>query len=591
MKRLPIRVSQRFNDLSISTKLLLSGGVLFVLFAVFAASAFYSYQATIGGQDRIRLLEKSMYHLQYVLAELDKPRPLPRTASEAIQEHARQLEAALHQATAAKTHSPSPRTETELFTKWQTLAASLNSYMDAGAADSSNDLKHQPAALREQATSMLDAIFARLGMLELRNQAANQSAARVLGGIFLGLTVVMLILLYGLRRNIGARLARINATICEIESTADLSLRLKVTSRDEIGHLADLCNSLLQQTADTMEQERLAKTDQDEMIELILDVVDSASKGDLTKFLMEFHGNQSIDRLANSTRTMIENLNRLITEVRDSGYEVAQSASELVSGATQQEATTTELAATTNQISAAAAQIAATAREQVASIDNVSNFVADAARSAAQGQSGIDSMESSMNSMVGAVQLIASKLETLNEKAGSINVLISTISKVAEQTNLLSLNAAIEAEKAGEYGKGFSIVAREIRRLADQTGASMLDIERTVHEIQSSVSASAMAMEKVSKEIDRGVNNIRGVGQQLSAIADNVQAVLPGFESVQKSIHSQSEAAEQISESIRQLNESTQETAVSLRKSNLAVQRLKDTVQTMNSSVARFHIS
>ena len=81
------------------------------------------------------------------------------------------------------------------------------------------------------------------------------------------------------------------------------------------------------------------------------------------------------------------------------------------------------------------------------------------------------------------------KLEVLNEKASNINQVVTTITKVADQTNLLSLNAAIEAEKAGEHGRGFAVVATEIRRLADQTAIASYDIEQLVKEMQSAVSA------------------------------------------------------------------------------------------------------
>src|SRR4030065_492004 len=99
-----------------------------------------------------------------------------------------------------------------------------------------------------------------------------------------------------------------------------------------------------------------------------------------------------------------------------------------------------------------------------------------------------------MKHIVEAAGSISSKFEVLNEKANNINTVVTTITKVADQTNLLSLNAAIEAEKAGEYGFGFSVVAKEIRRLADQTAVATLDIEQMVKEMRSAVSAGGMSV-------------------------------------------------------------------------------------------------
>ena len=127
---------------------------------------------------------------------------------------------------------------------------------------------------------------------------------------------------------------------------------------------------------------------------------------------------------------------------------------------------------------------------------------------------------------------INAKLAVLNEKAGNINQVVTTITKVADQTNLLSLNAAIEAEKAGEYGRGFLVVATEIRRLADQTAVATYDIEQMVKEMQSAVSAGVMGMDKFSEEVRRGMQEVQQVGGQLSQIIQQVQALAPRFEAV-----------------------------------------------------------
>ncbi len=108
---------------------------------------------------------------------------------------------------------------------------------------------------------------------------------------------------------------------------------------------------------------------------------------------------------------------------------------------------------------------------------------------AQEGRGGLAGMESTMRHLMDATGSIASRLEVINEKTNNIGTIVSTITRVADQTNLLSLNASIEAEKAGEYGLGFAVVAREIRRLADQSAVATLDIEQMVKEMQSAVSS------------------------------------------------------------------------------------------------------
>src|SRR5258708_785707 len=182
---------------------------------------------------------------------------------------------------------------------------------------------------------------------------------------------------------------------------------------------------------------------------------------------------------------------------------------------------------------------------------------------------------------------ISAKLAVLSEKTANINSVVTTITKVADQTNLLSLNAAIEAEKAGEYGLGFAVVAMEIRRLADQTAVATYDIEKMVKEMQSAVAAAVMGMDKFSEEVRRGVEEVRQVSAHLAQIIHQVQTLSPRFQMVNEGMHAQAAGAEQISETLTQLSEAAQQTAESLRQSNLAMDHLNGAASALQASVAR----
>ena len=119
------------------------------------------------------------------------------------------------------------------------------------------------------------------------------------------------------------------------------------------------------------------------------------------------------------------------------------------------------------------------------------------------------------------------EITALEAQSKEISSVTNVIREIADQTNLLSLNASIEAEKAGQYGRGFAVVATEIRRLADQTAVSTYDIEQMVKEMQSAVSAGVMGMDKFSEEVRRGVDDVRQVGTQLAQIIQQVQALTP----------------------------------------------------------------
>ena len=218
--------------------------------------------------------------------------------------------------------------------------------------------------------------------------------------------------------------------------------------------------------------------------------------------------------------------------------------------------------------------------------------VADRTRlSAAKGHENLEHMESTMQQIVEASKSIATKFEILNEKARNINSVVTTITKVADQTNLLSLNAAIEAEKAGEYGLGFSVVATEVRRLADQTAVSTLDIEQMVKEMQAAVSSGVLSMEKFTDQVRRSAEDINQISSQVAVIIEDVQEFTPRFENVQQGMHFQTQGAQQITQAMVQLSESAQQSVESIRHSASAIDSLNDAAQSLQSGVSKFRVS
>ena len=195
-----------------------------------------------------------------------------------------------------------------------------------------------------------------------------------------------------------------------------------------------------------------------------------------------------------------------------------------------------------------------------------------------------------MQQVMEASASINARLAVLSDKAGNIGTVVTTITKVADQTNLLSLNAAIEAEKAGDYGRGFSVVAAEIRRLADQTAVSTGDIEQMVKEMQSAVAAGVMGMDKFSEEVHRGGEMVQQVSDELSQIIHHVQALTPNFEAVSEGMQSQSQGAQQISDALSQLSEASKQTVESLRQSNSAIGQLNEAARGLQDGVARFKL-
>ncbi len=323
----------------------------------------------------------------------------------------------------------------------------------------------------------------------------------------------------------------------------------------------------------------------------VVGVAQKISTGDLTTPVQTTENVDEVGQLQNAFYTMSQNLNNLIYQVQRSGVQITTSATQIAASGKQLEATVTEQVASTNEVTATGKEIAATSEHLVRTMDEVERASEQTARAATEGQTDLMQMETTMRTLADSTVTISGKLGMISEKAQNINTIIITITKVADQTNLLSLNAAIEAEKAGEYGRGFAVVAREIRRLADQTAVATLDIESMVKEMQGAVSTGVTEMDKFTKQVERGVEDVRKISTKLESIISQVQALNPRFEQVSQGMESQSEGAQQISEAMVQLSEAASQTALTLREINGAIQQLNDAAHTLRQEISHFKIA
>jgi methyl-accepting chemotaxis protein WspA len=296
---------------------------------------------------------------------------------------------------------------------------------------------------------------------------------------------------------------------------------------------------------------------------------------------------ESVD-LMSSFHEMTQTLGSLIGQVQRAGIQVTASTTEITASAKQLEPTVTEQAAATREVSATSSQISATSRDLLRTMSDAGEAALEAAAQAEGGQSKLNEMETAMRELVKATGSISSRLEIISDRANKISTVVTTINKISDQTALLSLNAAIEAEKAGEFGKGFSVVAREISRLADQTAVATQDIDSVVKEMQSSVSSGVMEMDKFSEEVRRRVAEVNSIAAGLAQMIEKVQALSPEFETAKQGMQGQTQAAEQINEAMKQLAQTADLTKSLLGEFQKITAQLNNAVQDLQGGVSRF---
>jgi methyl-accepting chemotaxis protein len=405
--------------------------------------------------------------------------------------------------------------------------------------------------------------------LEAQMVQMRRQVMQTLAWAALGLLVVSLIG-FAILRDITVPLARAIDVANRI-ATGDLSTSIDVRGRrDEIGLLAHAFDRMVVALKETVT------------------IAERIAAGDLGVVITP---RSDRDVMNHALAHMVERLSALVGDVQQSGIQVKASVNQIAATARQQEATAAEVAATTTEIGATSRQIAATSLELVRTMSEVSELAEDSARLAGKGQNGVAGMDATMRHVIDAAGAVNAKLSVLSEKAGAITQVITTIAKVADQTNLLSLNAAIEAEKAGEYGRGFSVVATEIRRLADQTAVATYDIEQMVRDMQSAVTAGVMGMDKFSEQVRRGMSEVQQVAGQLSEIIQQVQELSPRARAVNEGMQAQATGAEQIMTAIVQLGDGVRQTLEALRESNQVIDGLNRAATGMHTGVSRFKMA
>ena len=366
--------------------------------------------------------------------------------------------------------------------------------------------------------------------------------------------------------------------------------RAEVLSRDDLGQVALEFNRMAQAIEDSQAKELAATNELRAKVDMLLDVVSRAARGDLTG-TVTIAGSDAIGRLGEGLGTMLGSLRTLVSNVQRAGIQVTTSATQIAASARQQEATGIEQAQTSVEVLSTTREISANTSQLLRTMEEAGEVADYTTAATAEAQDNLKRMDQSMQQMVAATDAITAKLATLSEKASNINSVLTTITKVADQTNILSLNAAIEAEKAGDAGRGFAVVATEIRRLADQTSVSTWDIEQMLKEMQSAVSASVMGMDKFTEDIRRSVGEARHVAEQLSGMTEQVRKLAPRFDLVLQGMQSQAVGASQITATMTQLSDASQQTVDSLKATSEAVHQLQYAATDLQQSVATFSVN
>lgn len=295
-------------------------------------------------------------------------------------------------------------------------------------------------------------------------------------------------------------------------------------------------------------------------IEIAASVATKLAQGDLSEQVPVIGRGETRALLA-AMREAEQSLVALLQRVRLAGGALGATAREIRIGAREQGELAQQFGSTSTEIAAAVHEITSTQQELNLSVQAVATEVRQTTEAASSGRKALGRLTTEMNGLSLGASSIATRLQEIRDRADRINLVIASMSKIANQTNLLAVNAAMEAERAGEAGAGFRAVAREIRRLSAQTAEATLSIESIVNEMQSAVASGVDDMESYGESVRSGVTNATAIGKELGQVISGIERVGGELDLVARGMDAQALGVTQVAEAINSLTDGAARTA------------------------------
>jgi methyl-accepting chemotaxis protein len=297
-----------------------------------------------------------------------------------------------------------------------------------------------------------------------------------------------------------------------------------------------------------------------------------------------------IGQMSGAFDAMLGKLQKSLQNIQDKMHEVSRAVSE-VNGAAQ------EVASGSASQSSSTSAMAAAVEEMTVSISTVSNSAVEAqnianeaGEIANQGGAIIDQTVTEMGHIAATVSQASHAIEALGKESQQISSVVQVIKEVADQTNLLALNAAIEAARAGEQGRGFAVVADEVRKLAERTSQSTSDISAMVGKIQSSANDAVAEMSRVVQQVESGQTLAQDAGKRISSIRESSNKVAHAVAEISDALKEQSGASQDIARNVESVAQMTDQNNAAAGSVANGVERLDQLTRDVNDTVEQFKV-
>jgi methyl-accepting chemotaxis protein len=377
--------------------------------------------------------------------------------------------------------------------------------------------------------------------------------------------------------------------------TGNLDARVTISTHDELEKVAQGFNEMMDRLAEMVRNEKahnehLLQTDQAMQRSLgeFLEIVSSVSEGNLTKRGPE--GNDTLGKLVQAVNKMLDDFGLMLTEVKQIGLSVSSSATEILAAAEQIAVGSQRQADEITNTSSAVEEMAASMNQ----VSRNAEASADAARRAldmaGHGDKSVRDTSEAMSRIDSAVQQTAEKMRLLGIRSSEISEIIDLINDIAAQTNLLALNAAIEAAHAGEAGLGFSVVADEIRKLAERSARATRDVGNLIKSIQTETSEALTAMEVGMKEVRGGSYLATQASNALQDISEAVRQSSELIEEISAASEEQARVTSNVAGAMQTISSITLETSAGAHQTAQTIEGMVGLADRLNKSISQFKV-
>lgn len=378
--------------------------------------------------------------------------------------------------------------------------------------------------------TVLGAVSMNISLNSVNNAVSRATFKVIMAALGMMALLIGFIYLF-VRGAVSVPLERLSHSLAEIaEGEGDLTRRLAVESQDEIGKTSALFNAFMEK-----------------LQSVVRDVKSSAEK------------------------------------VMTTSHQLATSSLQLTKSSDQQNEATVAMAAAIEEITVSIANVSA-------SSGNAHEMAVEAGSLSQEGHNAVQDAVGEMNKISESVGSATILIRDLDDKSNQISNIVNVIKDIADQTNLLALNAAIEAARAGEQGRGFAVVADEVRKLAERTSVSTQEIGKMIEAIQQSTQSSVQGMELSSTQVQQGVQMAARSGESMARIEASTGNVMGAVDEISTALREQSLAANQLAQEVEKIAQRTEKNGLTAKESSQAANHLEELAATLKQAVDRFRV-